>query len=104
MKCDLFKLEKQSERKGIGMVVIAVIQRSWVLVGQIERDGHLVKLTRAACLRRWGTKKGLGEIAENGPTKDTILDLMHRPVRLHPLQIIFDIECREDRWLQHLPT
>ena len=31
-------------------------------------------LEGAQVVRRWGTKAGLGQLALNGPTKDTILD------------------------------
>ncbi len=36
-----------------------------------DDDWHL---TNTAVIRIWGTKRGLGEIALNGPTPDTVLD------------------------------
>jgi hypothetical protein len=84
------------------MIAILVCQRGWVLVGEVSRDGSGVMLTRGRNIRRWGTKRGLGEIADGGPTKQTELDLIGRKVRLHQLQIILEIECNEAKWISHL--
>lgn len=53
---------------------IAVIEGGWVLAGDCLEVGDLVKITDAKCIRRWGTNKGLGQIAESGPTGSTVLD------------------------------
>ena len=54
---------------------IAVIEGGWVLVGDcLEIGGDLVSIMNAKCIRRWGTTKGLGQIAESGPTSSTVLD------------------------------
>lgn len=53
---------------------IVVLQRGWVLVGDYSRDGDQCRLDNASVIRVWGTTKGLGEIALNGPTNATVLD------------------------------
>lgn len=48
---------------------IAILQRGWIYVGDLEKDGPYFTLKNASCVRRWGTDKGIGELAENGPLK-----------------------------------
>lgn len=52
------------------MKTICVLPRGWVLVGNLE--GTCLK--SAKVIRRWGTTKGLGELAASGPTRETVLD------------------------------
>ena len=53
---------------------IAILSYGWVLIGNYERHGDMCRLTDASVIRVWGTDKGLGQIALNGPTPTTILD------------------------------
>lgn len=53
---------------------IVVLQRGWVVVGDWSRKGDDVSLDRAAVIRRWGTKNGLGQLAATGATSDTVLE------------------------------
>lgn len=77
---------------------ICILQRGWVFVGDLYRKGHECTLTNAACVRTWGTTKGLGEIAENGPIKDkTILDKCP-DVKFHYLTAVASIKCNEEKW------
>lgn len=55
-------------------VKIVVLQRGWVVVGEYSCNVTTAMLTRAAVIRVWGTTKGLGELALNGPTPATKLD------------------------------
>ena len=76
---------------------IVIAQRGWVFVGDVTRDGDEVRIDNASNIRRWGTAKGLGEIAANGPTAKTILDPCP-PVRIHALAVIATLECAEGKW------
>lgn len=53
------------------MKSILVLWYGWVLVGQWVPSKKL--LLSAKCIRRWGTKNGLGEL-RNGPLPETVLD------------------------------
>lgn len=58
---------------------IVVLQRGWVAIGDltVTAEGHAgagCKLENASIIRKWGTTKGLGQLALEGPTKDTVLD------------------------------
>lgn len=53
---------------------IVVIEGRWNIVGQVTRTTDGITITNAKVIRYWGTTKGLGELAVNGPTSKTILD------------------------------
>jgi hypothetical protein len=78
---------------------IVVHQRGWVLVGEYSQDGDKCRLDNAAVIRRWGTTKGLPELAD-GPTRDTVLDRVPggQPVNFHVLTGLFTIGCNPEKW------
>jgi len=56
---------------------IIVMDRGIVLVGvvyPVEGEPLLLRLTDCGVIRRWGTTKGLGELALKGPQSGTIID------------------------------
>ena len=79
------------------MKQIVIAQRGWVFVGDVERKGDDVTISNAQCIRRWGTTKGLGELAENGPLKSTVLDPMGT-VRMHSLAVVASLDCEGSKW------
>jgi hypothetical protein len=70
---------------------IVIAQRGWVFVGDYAIDGDDVTLSNAQVIRVWGTTKGLGELALNGPTSTTKLDDAGT-VRLHRLAIVATLD------------
>jgi hypothetical protein len=80
---------------------IAVLQRGWVAVGRFAKEGEECALTGASIIRRWGTTKGLGEIARGGPTDQTVLDPAE-PIRYHPLTAVLHMDCNEEKWAPHV--
>lgn len=58
------------------MKQIVIAQRGWVFVGDVERTENEVVIKNAKNIRRWGTSRGLGELAQNGPQHE------HRAGRL----------------------
>jgi hypothetical protein len=83
-------------------VRIVVLQRGWVAVGYYSRDGENCKLQKASIIRNWGTTKGLGEIAEDGPKKDTKLDPTNGLVEFHRLTEVLTVVAQESKWKAHL--
>lgn len=79
------------------MKQIVIAQRGWVFVGDVEKSGDDVTINNAQCIRRWGTTKGLGELAANGPQSNTVLDPMGT-VRLHALGVVASLDCEESKW------
>jgi hypothetical protein len=82
---------------------IAILQRGWVMIGRFIRDGEHCFLTGASVIRRWGTTKGLGELAKNGPLAQTQLDPCGE-VEFHELTAVALIRCEEKPWLAHCPA
>lgn len=79
------------------MKQIIIAQRGWVFVGDVAKSENEVTISNANCIRRWGTTKGLGELAANGPQADTVLDPMGT-VRLHPLAVVASLDCEAGKW------
>lgn len=86
---------------GVGCPVypmrIVILQRGWVVVGRYTPDETECVLTDAKVIRRWGSKAGLGFIAANGPTAETILDPAGT-VRFHPLAVVATLDCDQAKW------
>lgn len=99
----LKKLVKVSpiQWKTTDKIRIVILQRGWVFVGKYIAGAVECRLENASTIRTWGTTKGLGEIAENGPTSTTKLDPCPT-VRFHPLTVIATIDTNESKWKQHL--
>ena len=79
------------------MKQILVIKLGWVLVGDVTSKPGKFVVNNASVIRRWGTTKGLGEIAQNGPTKSTILD----PLGVATVEAdatLFRIDCNAAVW------
>ena len=81
-----------------GDVKIVILQRGWIMVGRFERKGSDCKLYNASVIRSWGTTKGLGELAEGGPTSSTKLDPCHGVVEFDYLTVVATISCKEKSW------
>lgn len=78
---------------------IVILQRGWVAIGDysVQKDGECL-LQDAAIIRVWGTTKGLGEIAEAGPTSTTKLD-RSPDIRFHPMTVIARLDVNESAWI-----
>ena len=65
---------------------IVVLTNGWVIVGTITGKRSL---SNAKVIRKWGTSRGIGELA-NGPLIDTVTDPLGE-VRIG--KIVFSIPC-----------
>jgi hypothetical protein len=82
-------------------VRILVLQRGWVVVGRHHKEGPEHVLTGSFIVRRWGTRRGLGEIALGGPTSSTVLDEAGT-VRAHELATVLGMDCDAAAWADRL--
>lgn len=82
-------------------IKILVLQRGWVVVGRIGRDGQNVIVTGGGVVRRWGTSRGLGELAALGPLENTVIDPAGKIVA-HELGIVCAFDCEVSPWQQHI--
>lgn len=79
------------------MKKIIVLDRGWVVVGQLEKDGQWFLLLNGSVVRRWGTTMGLGELAQKGPLPETKLEPLPL-TKFHENQVIMIINCSEEKW------
>lgn len=76
---------------------IAVLTQGFVYVGHCTIADGMITITDARNVRRWGTEKGLGQLAQCGPTDKTKLDAAGT-VRA-PLQaLVHLIDCDSAAW------
>jgi hypothetical protein len=76
---------------------IVILDRGFVFVGAVAQDGDWLVISDAKNVRRWGTTKGLGELAASGPLSKTILDpagIVRAPLRA----VIGTIDCEPSKW------
>ena len=72
---------------------IVIINSGWVVIGNVTRNEIDTVIEDASVIRTWGTEHGLGQIALQGPTKDTILDYAGRVTCLNHA-VLFYIDCK----------
>jgi hypothetical protein len=72
------------------------------LIGKLEENGTLRKLHNASVIRSWGTTKGLGELAKDGPKSSTKLDKCNGVVEFDVLTMVLSISAEESKWAQEL--
>ena len=76
---------------------IVVLQRGWVAVGKYYNNNSECRLEEASIIRQWGTKKGLGELALNGPQSDTRLD-KSGVIRFNLGAEVCRMDCQTSNW------
>lgn len=79
----------------VGKRQIVIAQRGFVFVGTVKKEtpDRLV-LTDSAVIRRWGTERGLGQLAAEGKQVETKLDACGE-VTLHPLAVVARIDVKK---------
>ena len=77
---------------------IVVLDRGFVYVGNISfsEDHQFLTVTNCRNIRVWGTTKGLGELAQNGPNSKTVLDFVGEI--LVPVRAVIHILTCKTNW------
>lgn len=94
--------DQAPEKEPSGDLKIVILQRGWVMVGRFSRSGSECKLTVASVIRNWGTTKGVGELAKDGPNSNTKLDKCNGLVEFDWLTVVAVISCDEAKWVSKL--
>lgn len=84
-----------------GTIKIAILQRGWIIIGRYYEDGEMVILEDSYVIRRWGTEKGLGELAMSGKQSETVLDKVGT-TKFHKLTSVYFIDCKKSVWDKEL--
>lgn len=85
-----------SDKQNMGPQQIVVLDRGWVYVGKTEEQGDKLVIEDARCIRYWGTTRGLGQLAADGPTRDTKLDPVGRLKA--PMRAVISIIACKSEW------
>lgn len=102
-KIDLIKALISEENENSDFTVdgsknkIVILQRGWVFVGKFSKEGSTCRLSNASNIRTWGTTKGLGELAEDGPTSSTKMDKVN-DITFHELTSVAILDCNDSVW------
>ena len=78
-------------------IKIVILQRGWVYIGRFSQEGDMCTLLDAYNIRRWGTDKGLGQLASEGKQENTKLDKTGK-VTFHILTSIALIDVNQELW------
>jgi len=78
---------------------IVVLDRGFVYVGDVEVDDEWCVIRNARNIRIWGTARGLGQLALEGPTDKTALDAVGT-VRATRHAMIHLIDTEASKWAQ----
>lgn len=79
---------------------IVVADRGFVWIGDTCRHGDSVYMANAQNIRQWGTQKGLGELAMEGPKAETELDPV--PSVVIPMRaVIAFVPADRAKWPNH---
>jgi hypothetical protein len=82
---------------------IVIADRGFVWVGETIRFGERVYVNNGFNIREWGTQKGLGELAIDGPKSETVLDYV--PSVMVPFKsVIGVIPANRSHWDNVIPT
>lgn len=87
-------MEQKSILEGFAIIVA---DRGFVYVGDSRVDDQFAIVNNARNIRYWGTERGLGQLALEGPTDKTKLDPVGI-VRIPARAIISIIETEAAKW------
>lgn len=80
-----------------GKLVIAILDRGWVFIARAQESPSSLELSNAACIRYWGTTKGIGQLALEGAQSGTKIDEAGT-VTVPRTAVIALIDAVEDKW------
>ena len=86
------------ERTVIGGFAIVIVDKGFVFVGDTEITEDWCVIVNAFCIRKWGTTKGLGELALDGNNSNTVLDNTGT-VRIPKNSLILTIDTEKTKWV-----
>lgn len=84
---------------------IVVMRERFVLIGILSQsdDAFFLLLDSAAVIRNWGTTRGLGQLARQGPQVNTKFDPEGDELRINKLEVSRIIPCTAEEWEEWTP-
>ena len=87
-------MEKRTSLKGFAIVVA---DRGFVYIGEVDHNGEWCVISGARNIRYWGTDRGLGQLALEGPNEKTKLDAVGT-VRIPNHSVMHIIDTESENW------
>ena len=84
-------------RKSLVGFAIVIVDRGFVYVGETDVSGDWCVITNARNIRKYGTTKGLGQLAIEGPQSSTVLDAVGT-IRIPMRAVISVIDTEVEKW------
>lgn len=78
-------------------IQIVVLDRGWIVIGNVEEKEGKTYIKNPSVIRKWGTSNGLGELAIKGKLPNTILDKC-LDISVDTANIIFCMDCDKSKW------
>lgn len=88
---------KNSKEYTASPVQIVVLNRGWIVVGNVQEVGSKTIIQNASVIRNWGTKNGLGELALNGKLPETKLDSCP-DITVETCNVVLVMNCEQSKW------
>jgi hypothetical protein len=93
---------KKSEIKTVGEyksspVQIVVLNRGWIVIGNVSEIGSKTTIQNASVIRNWGTENGLGELAMSGQLPETKLDKCP-DITVETCNVVLVMNCDQSKW------
>ena len=76
---------------------IVIADRGWVFVGLVTARADGLHLREASVVRVWGTTRGIGQLAAEGPLNGTKLDTCGEVI-VPTFSVVARIACAADKW------
>jgi hypothetical protein len=92
---------KYIEQNKESSIKVVILQRGWNMIGRFQREGMDCTLTDAYVIRRWGTNKGLGQLAIEGMQSETVLDKVGI-AHFDYLTVVAAFDCNQSKWDKNL--
>lgn len=89
-------VRRDSVKATEGDIKIVIVDRGFVYIGRIKKEGDFQVLRDANNIRVWGTTRGLGELV-SGPLSKTVLDPVGT-IRIPDRAVISIIDVEQGKW------
>ncbi len=87
--------EKSTQPKDPGGAMrIVVLDRGWVVVGELTLKDNEYILLNSRVIRKWGTTDGLMQLANHGPTDKTVLEEIGT-IRFNAQSVVLQFEVED---------
>lgn len=82
----------------MSVLEIVVVKEGWVLIGRVTPLAGELQIEGCSVIRRWGTTRGLAELANEGMTQLTVIEPAVDVVLVPNLSVIMRMVCKEEKW------